>query len=211
MKLVLAAAAAAALSLAAGSASASIIAAVDPTAPFYGSWENEAASQNFLMQVTLGSAASVDGFDIYTLGEFAPVGQSVTIRIRNDAAGEPAAANLFEFTDTIDTVTPYQGDEVIAGAHFAPLSLAAGMYWIGMSGTSAELGWNTYANGGVGSPSGQRQLSGEVSIFQPGVDTFAWRLEGGSATPEPAAWALMLIGFGAAGAAMRAARKSSLA
>jgi hypothetical protein len=88
------------------------------------------------------------------------------------------------------------------------VSLAAGTYWIGMSGTSEELGWQAF-DLGVFAPSTQSQLSSESGAFTPRIDSLAFIVEGttvpgaGVGVPEPAAWALMLLGFGGIGAALR--------
>ena len=49
-------------------------------------------------------------------------------------------------------------------------------------------------------------------IFPSPMNDFSLTFYGGSATPEPATWALMLVGVGALGAALRmAARKNAMA
>jgi hypothetical protein len=209
MKLGLAAAAAAVALAAASGASATILASVPANGSPGGDWSNFADFQNFLVQFTLAGAATVDGFDIYTDPAFGALGTDVTIRIRNDVAGNPDSSNLFEFTSTIDTLTT-SGDQVFVGAHFGGLNLAAGTYWMGMSGTSSELGWESY-HYGDDAPSTQRQLSGETVVFTPGVGTFGYAVEGANGVPEPAAWAMMLLGFFGLGGVVRARRGATAA
>ena len=208
-----AAAVAAFAALSAGAASADILAGVPANATTAGNWSNFAGGQNFLMQFSLGADSQVTGFDIYTSNGFGEVGTGVTIRIRNDVAGDPDTANLFEFTSTIDTSVVSDDQDNLVGAHFGAVSLAAGTYWMGMSGSDGELGWTSYDYGDA-SPSTQRQLSGETVESTPGVDTFGYEVEGtvgGAGVPEPAAWAMMLSGFFGAGAALRTRRRTAVA
>ncbi len=49
----------------------------------------------------------------------------------------------------------------------------------------------------------------DIAEFAPGNGTFTPSL--GGAVPEPATWAVMLVGFGAVGAAMRGSRRKAAA
>ncbi|HZZ66773.1 MAG TPA: PEPxxWA-CTERM sorting domain-containing protein [Phenylobacterium sp.] len=204
-----AAATAVALMLAAGSASAAdILASVTPSGDAVTTYQNKAGGQNFLVQFTLADAADITGFDLWTDPGFGQTGQDVTIRIRADDSGSPESTNLDEFASIIDTRTDFSSDSETVGAHFSAVSLAAGTYWIGMSGTSQELGWQPF-NLGVFAPSTQRQLSGESVESTPSIESLAFAVEGttvpggGVGAPEPAAWALLLLGFGGVGVALR--------
>jgi hypothetical protein len=197
--------------LAAGSASAaSILALVTPSGAPTTTLHNN-TGQNFLVQFTLADAADITGFDLWTSPITGKIGQDVTIKIRADDSGEPDSMNLDEFASTIDTRTDFSSDSETVGAHFSAVSLAAGTYWIGMSGTNGELGWQTF-DLGVLSASTQAQLSGDTGAFTPRIYSLAFVVEGttvpngGVGVPEPAAWALMLLGFGGVGAALRRRR-----
>ncbi len=213
MKLKLAAALVAGATLAAGAASASILASVADNSFGAGNWQNQGGDQNFLVQFTLASAAQVTGFDIDTVRQFGALGQPVIIRIRNDVAGEPAGGNLFEFSDGISSrAAAANGQDILVGAQFDAISLAAGTYWIGMSGTDSELGWSSYDYGVLVSPD-VVQLAGELPLtIHPPIRNLGFEVLGTMAgVPEPASWILMLAGFLGAGAAIRGRRRTVLA
>lgn len=200
--------AAAAVLLCAGASSAAVLASSPALVNATFNLSNEANDQNFLVQFTLGEDSLVDGFGIYSLNNFLTLGKAVTIRIRGDVAGSPGASYLHNFSDSIDTVSPWSGNTVFGAAHFAPIALTAGAYWIGMSGATSELGWSAY-NLGVEAPGTQRQYSGDtLRDFTPRIRNLAYSVEGsvGGGVPEPASWALMIGGFGFAGAALRRRR-----
>ena len=173
---------------------------------------NFAAGQNFLAKFTLTSASILGGVDIYsacrTIGCGTPqLGTGATVKIRNDAGGVPALSNLFTFLTTVSAIDNVgsSADATIERVHadFASTSLAAGTYWIGLSGTSQEIGWSLSS---AATSAGFYQLnndslSGDLTNNLPG----AFRVLGpaGAAVPEPAAWALMIAGFGFVGGAMR--------
>ena len=191
--------------VAASSADASAV-LVDrsPVGNFSGSWMDMAAFQNFLVPVTLASAAKIDEFDIYTPGSLAPFGASVTLRVRSDVGGMPAGTNLFELNSTLSYVSG-SGVATLAGASFTPFNLAAGTYWLGLSGTSQELDWSSF----TGLPNDGWQLGGESVQGRPVIGGLAFRVLGThDAVPEPASWALMLGGFGLVGSAMRRKREA---
>ncbi len=213
-----AAAIAACATLAASAASASILASVPSNGSVFSTLadqDNPTVPENYLVQFTLASDSTIDGFDVYTNPAFGSVGFNVTVKVRADVGGDPAA-NLFEFTDTIDTRTVLNTSEALVGAHFAGLALSAGTYWMGMSGTSAELGWNSY-DYGVAQPASQRQLNIDALVpTPPDIHTLGYQVEGegpatGPGVPEPATWAMMLVGFGGLGAVMRSRRKLATA
>jgi PEP-CTERM motif len=193
-------------------ANASVIVDGSPTGTYRGSWSNQTNGQNFLVRFTLSGLTNVNGLDIFAGPQFALLGEGVRVRIRSDAGGLPSASNLFSFDDVIDTITPFDSNSVIAGTDFAPISLAAGSYWFGVSGLTDELSWHSYNNGGPATNPNQRQLGGETVVSTPGVHDFAFRIRGVTnpgAVPEPATWAMLLLGFGLLGGALRYGRRTT--
>lgn len=194
-----AAALAAALSFcafAATSADAAVVVDGSPTGPLYvGGWTNNSGSQNFLVQFTLAGATDITGFEIFTSANFASVGTAVTVKIRNDSAGNPSAANLFEFNDTIDSEIGFGGGVDVSTVNFGAISLSAGTYWMGVSGFGSDITWASFSNGGPDSPNDQRQLSGNNVQFAPGIRDLGYRVLGNAGTagnnvPEPGSLAL---------------------
>ena len=170
---------------------------------------NIAQIQNFLLEFTLGSETELTGADIYSdCCAFSE--QQVILKFREDVMGNPAASNLFSFSSLISAIDN-DGSSTFPSlkrlhADFTPFTLAAGTYWFGMSGDNSEAGLNL--NFSSPSPYGAWQLSGDNLQFSFGNNTrFAYRLEGtSSAAPEPAAWALMIGGFGLVGTVLRRRR-----
>jgi hypothetical protein len=116
--------------------------------PSSGSLSNLATGQNFFERVLFTSDVSLTGMAIYSFSLYGSVGQNVTIRIRSDSAGTPDAS-LFDFTASISavdtegtSVNPAFSNNTRKFATFTtPVNLLANtQYWIGMSGTTTELG-----------------------------------------------------------------------
>lgn len=210
MKMIASLATAIAAALIANAASAAIVVDVSPDVigqPEAFVASNITGGQNFLMQFTLASATTLTGIDIYS-SCCASLGDAVTIKIRNDAAGLPDVTNLFSYLTTISVIDSAGALTSVPNtrrhADFTATALAAGTYWIGMSGT-AEIGWSTFGNN---SPASQWQLQGDTLQIVPQVGRFAFRLSDDAApgVPEPATWALLLTGFAMTGVAVRRRR-----
>lgn len=95
---------------------------------------------------------------------------------------------------------------------------AAGAGWYGLSDLELDLGpgtyWVGFASGGDGFAAqhfgGASNPLGNEAYYTPaGTYTdadganLAWRLSVAASAPEPAAWAMMIVGFGAVGGALR--------
>ena len=138
----------------------------------------------------------------------------MTVRIRADAGGSPSASNLYEFSDTVTSSAAFDANSAISSVDFAGINLAAGAYWFGVSGSGGrDLSWNNYNNGGNRGPSNQRVLVGNSVLGTPRFYDLAYRVIGtaGAVVPEPATWALLILGFGAVGGAMRRSVKPNAA
>ena len=195
--------------IAAVPANAAVVFSQQPTGYFATAINNPSGGnpQNFLNQFALGAATNLNGFDLRSLMPAGPVrvGQSVTIKIRNSLAGEPAPTNLFTFNTTISSIT----DNYLR-ANFSDILLGSGTYFIGMSGNGYNIGEDLFFDNSI--PNKLVQLSGDAIPFRtPYVSAFnVYGNEVVSAVPEPTTWVFMLVGFGAVGYSMRRKSKPSL-
>lgn len=162
---------------------------------------------NYLASFTLGTTVDITGFEIAYLTTRPNVGDDIVIRYL-DGGG------LHSFTDQIDAIESYEdfGAPYWATSNFSPITLGPGTYLMGMSGApGVALDWLGYDSGGP--PGLTFPLIGENFLDFDG-DGFGDALAldmtfrvlgtpGTGAVPEPASWALMITGFGLAGAALR--------
>ncbi len=134
--------------------------------------------------------------------------QQIGFDISSDAGGVPGSTLFGEATGVGASGFSYSetafGTTLVTAPFMSNVTLAAGTYWMGF-GSSAPLEMPAYDGG-----------SGKALI--PLADTTTYSPTGLSAgfelgafspdpTPEPSTWALMLVGFGAAGASLRGARR----
>lgn len=142
---------------------------------------------------TLLDAANTDFFGATVIDEPGNFSHQFTFNLTADMAADSAVItqifgnNDIDFTsillDTfafVQTVTDANGDET--WALDPSVVLTAGMHTI-------------YVNGSVVGSSGDGSYSGVINL---------------AAVPEPATWAMMLLGFGAVGFAMRRRRRPAL-
>jgi hypothetical protein len=186
---------------AAAPANAAVVFSQQPTAGYSGAAINRSDGQNFINQFSLGAATNLNGFDLFSAQTGISVGQSVTIKIRNSIGGSPAIANLFAFTSNIS----FMGGGFLH-ADFSNVLLGAGTYYIGMSGTAFNIGEDIFRDNSI--PVKAVQLSGDNIQFASGFVS-GFKVYGDAAlpaVPEPATWAMMILGMGAVGFAMRRRR-----
>ncbi|UZK67782.1 PEPxxWA-CTERM sorting domain-containing protein [Sphingomonas sp. M1-B02] len=179
-------------------ASAAIVFTQEPTESFAGTAINRSDGQNFLNQFSLGAATNLNGFDLLSSLTGIQVGQNVTIKIRNSVSGAPAIMNLFSFASTINSTSGG-----FLQADFSNIFLGAGTYFIGMSGTAANIGQDIFRDSSI--PAKAYQLNGDNIQYASGFVS-GFKVHGDvavAAVPEPATWAMMLLGFGVIGSAMR--------
>lgn len=187
--------------------------------------------QNILTRFTIGSAMTLNGIDIFTAtygnpnipGNLArPIGTPVTIKIRADAGGRPSDTNLVRLLSTINETSAVFPDitarHMRIHANFTDTMLAPGTYWIGMSGTNISVNWMHFYDASRADET--YNLFGERVNFKLSPDFSAsFRLHGfetvalptSGAVPEPASWAILVIGFGMTGAVARRRHRIAIA
>lgn len=173
---------------------------------------NNSGGQNFVVKFSLGRTTTIDGFDIYSSGGGFALGTATIVKLRRDIAGSPNTVNDYAFATTISAID-LDGSSTSASlrrlyADFTATTLAAGDYWIGMTGNPTNIGWDIdFDTPGAGA----WQLQGDARLFRFGSNvSFAYRVHG-EAVPEPAAWTLLIGGFAVVGTALRRRRAAGAA
>ena len=144
---------------------------------------------------TVGSATTITGFQGYIDGFLS--GGSVTATLYSDGVDRGAGAALFSTTFSVGAGEGWDGATVSWG-------VGAANYWLGFF-SNDSLGMRNGAPAPLPAyafttENGQWQRYDYLDI---GIRVFD-----GGAVPEPGTWALLLIGFGAIGAGMRARRRT---
>lgn len=163
--------------------------------------DNRSTTQNFAEDFSFLDSVSLTGMSIYMREEVATLGQSVTVRIYQDAFGVPGT-KLHDFTElvaVIDTADSVGNLERVHADFTTAISIEADTtYWIGMSGT----GTPTFSLAGLGDVGGSSspyddrtmaQFSNESFNFIGGTAAgdMPFRLEG-TIIPEPGSVALVM-------------------
>ena len=147
-------------------------------------------------QFSLSSAAKIGSVQAFIASYNAP--NTIRVNLRSDAAGTPGAAL---FTSQFDTLAGasngmWQG---LGGLDWA---LSAGTYWVSLENLTGGAAYTPYH---VPSPLGAYAFSPDAGASwtaQPSL--FGLRIEDtAGAVPEPATWAMMILGLGLTAAAMR--------
>jgi PEP-CTERM motif len=137
--------------------------------------------------------------DLYlTLGDQPDPTADVTLYAADGTdrpAGEIASWHLGSLTNGVNTIADVTGVSVSGGTS----------YYLGLSSTNApdySVNWNENSSGTVG----PRSVNGAApdTLAQGAFDILGAPQQ---AVPEPAAWALMLLGFGLAGNMLRTHRR----
>lgn len=175
-----------------------------------GAWfENVASNGNVLERVILSSDIELTGFSILSPVVIAG-GTSGTFKLQSDASGVPTGINLHIFDAPISI-----GSSVTYGStslnqyivNFAPITLTAGTYWMGLSGTFEAIGLSIFdvSDDDIGN---DFILWGDTVSHSPQGLDYAYRafgnpIEPAPEVPEPATWGMMIAGLGMIGMAMR--------
>jgi hypothetical protein len=173
------------------------------------SYSNQIAGPHFAERIVFDSAVEVAGMDVYSSPSTLGVGDLVTITLWADASGLPGTM-LQQFTATLSAIDTdgAAGAAVRKHADFSAISLAASTsYWMGMSGTSKELGQGGLASIPAGADGKMAYWNGGFYGLV-GTGDMAFRLysEDAPAVPEPATLAIWSW-FGAVGAGIGWRRK----
>jgi hypothetical protein len=143
----------------------------------------------------------------------------------NDFFGESADQMLataipagFIFADHADVQAltdslPLDGTDATWQGYAAVMGSAPNraLMWGAYSGTGGDVGWGYAYDPAPWNLADNSDLSSGVpNNGTPYADMNLWAYAGGS-VPEPASWALMLVGFGGLGAAVRSRRKTAAA
>lgn len=166
-------------------------------------WQNISNRQNFVERFELSADTVLSGMDIFSTTSSGNFGFIATIRVFSNNSGTPDT-KLYEFTETdhvIDSVGTLSQPS-LSRKHVdftVPVSLAAGSYFIGMSGSGdiAQAGLLNIDDNGIWQLSG-----GTISRFSNGIGDMAFRLFGEvSSVPAPSAF--VLVGLGLIGLGIR--------
>lgn len=165
---------------------------------------------------TLGAASTITGIG-FTGGYFNPPTPATitafTLQIYADSGGAPGASLYSETVSGNANEVLFdcaQGPDA-CGTYSAAASFAAAagtQYWLSIVpdiGFPPQWGWAA----GTGGDGAAYQVF--FGTGNPIPSDLAFTLSGTAAAPEPAVWALMLVGFGGLGLAARARRKTAIA
>jgi hypothetical protein len=86
------------------------------------------------------------------------------------------------------------------------VALGAGTYWLGLSNNVDNNQITTYVLSGGSKLGAASQSDNAGNFFNARIDDASFTIQGSAGVPEPATWALMIGGFGLAGAALRRRR-----
>lgn len=171
-------------------------------APSFDSNYTLASNQSLAGYFTLDAAATIDSVEGYFSDGFTPA--PVTVSIVSTGALPSDGATLY--SDSFQSLGP-AGFKGVFGKTW---SLAAGSYWLvfeadessGMPDIAATpLQDYAYTNASGWNDFKQLNIAVRIGGEAGGV--------GGGAVPEPATWAMMILGFGAVGATARSRRRSA--
>ncbi|HEX8535146.1 MAG TPA: PEPxxWA-CTERM sorting domain-containing protein [Allosphingosinicella sp.] len=154
-------------------------------------------------QFTLTQATRIGGIQFY--GTITNPGTALF----NLSFGGTNAPGTFIFTQTMSFGTA--AGEGWHGLSDLDLELGPGTYWVGFA--SGGDGFAAQHYGSAPNPLGNEAYYTPLGGYTDADNAnLAWRISSVAAgAPEPAAWAMMILGFGAVGASLRRARSAGFA
>ena len=180
--------------------------------------QNQSNGQNFLVHFSLASATEIGGASIYSDCpkldcDSTSIGTAVVTKIRADVGGAPDTVNLFEINSLITAIDSMgsSAEPSVRRIHtdFSSVTLAAGDYWIGISGAVVNIGWNVQ----IGGPStGLWILFDDLAVYPSDVATAPFQVDGvivPNDVPEPATAAMVAAAMVLMGGLRR--RRNSIA
>ena len=191
----------AALALA-GAASTAGAAVIYDNGPLNGTVEGWTLNYGYAVEdsFTVSSAATATGADFVTWAFPGDSLLSVDWVIEpTQTFGDSGTATV---TSTFLFTNPYGYDIYANHISFAGVALTPGTYYFGLQNAVVPSGDPIYWDQNDGPSAGYENAEGSI-----GSETFDIT----SSVPEPASWALMLVGFGGIGAAMRSRRRVAAA
>jgi hypothetical protein len=160
--------------------------------------KNEDGLQYFGEVATFSQPVLLTGMDIYTSDDWVELGGEAKVRIWQNAIDRPGA--LIRETVEIISGIDHEGSAALVDfrAHVdfaAPLALAPGSYWFGMSGYGYDLAQWTLVQPGPPGNNRMYQFQPEwdfVGFTGTGVGDMAFRIHG---VPEPSTFVLAMLGL----------------
>ena len=148
-------------------------------------------------QFTLTQATRITGIQFY--GTITNPGTALF----NISFGGANAPGTFMFTQT--THFGAAAGEGWYGLSDLDLELGPGTYWVGFTSGGDAFAAQHY--GSASNPLGNEAYYTPTGSYADADNAnLAWRLSIAAGAPEPASWAMMIVGFGAVGAALRRRR-----
>jgi hypothetical protein len=153
---------------------------------------------------TLGQSERIDGFNLVTGDAPYDANDQFTIEIYSSDHANIIFSEAVTATFIMSTPDRINPSQIVTG-ELSGLILSAGSYWFAAVNDS-ELGLPGFG-GGNGSLIETFPHTGELTTPQFTFGDIGYQLL--STVPEPATWAMMLVGFGGLGVAMRSCRMTS--
>jgi len=164
---------------------------------------------------TAAPGATANSVDFVTWLDPSATVTSVTWSLANGNplnGGTVFASGTVTPTDTFIATNEYGFDLENSSISIGSVPLTGGNYWLELSGGVASDGGNLFWDDNNGSSQAWQSALGSITDYNgiAGSNSEAFSITG-TLVPEPTTWALMLVGFGGLGVALRSRRKFAVA